>query len=135
MLFFCEKSIFEPQKSIKSSNLLLEPIKKAYFRALLYSKSKLYCLYRLTYTLNITGIISVEAPLFIKRDYRLSVGILVEPKEPIDTLGRFLTHVSMSCTVMGADQNKESFPYPALGALVYVIVPPKKQRTHFASMR
>ena len=33
------------------------------------------------------------------------------------TLGRFLAHASILCTVMGADQNKESFPYP--GARTY----------------
>ena len=31
------------------------------------------------------------------------------------TLGRFLAHASILCTVMGADQNKESFPYPGVG--------------------
>ena len=51
------------------------------------------------------------------------------------TLGRFLAHASILCTVMGADQNKESFPYPGVGSTVYVMVPPRNQRTHFASMR
>ena len=51
------------------------------------------------------------------------------------TLGRFLAHASILCTVMGADQNKESFPFPGVGSTVYVIVPPRNQRTHFASMR
>ena len=30
------------------------------------------------------------------------------------TLGRFLAPASILCTVMGADQNKESFPYPGV---------------------
>ena len=51
------------------------------------------------------------------------------------TLGRFLAHASILCTVMGADQNvKNPSPTRALGALVYVIVPLRNQRTHCASM-
>ena len=56
-----------------------------------------------------------------------------ESRQGTYTLGRFLAHASILCTVMGANQNKESFR--ALGALVYVMVPPRNQRTHFASMR
>ena len=29
-------------------------------------------------------------------------------------LGRFIAHASILCTVMEADQNKESFPYPGV---------------------
>ena len=32
------------------------------------------------------------------------------------TLGRFSAHASILCTVMGADQNKESFPFPGVGS-------------------
>ena len=32
------------------------------------------------------------------------------------TEGRFLAHASIYCTVMGADQNKESFPYLGVGS-------------------
>ena len=32
------------------------------------------------------------------------------------TLGRFLAHAAILCTVMGADKNKESFPYPGVGS-------------------
>ena len=34
------------------------------------------------------------------------------------TSGRFLAHASILCTVMGADQNKENFPYPGIGGIV-----------------
>ena len=51
------------------------------------------------------------------------------------TLGSFLDHASILCTVMEADQNKESFPYPGVGSTVYVIVPPRNQCANFASMR
>ena len=34
------------------------------------------------------------------------------------SLGRFLAHSSILCAVMGADQNKESFPYPGVGSTV-----------------
>ena len=52
------------------------------------------------------------------------------PQQGTYTLGRFLAHASILCTVMGADQNKESFLYPGVGSTVYVIVPPRNQRTH-----
>ena len=32
------------------------------------------------------------------------------------TLGSFLAHASILCTVKGADLNKESFPYPGTGS-------------------
>ena len=59
----------------------------------------------------------------------------VRTKQRPYTLGRFLAHASILCTVMGADQYKESFSYPGVGSTAYVIVPPRNQSTHFASIR
>ena len=50
----------------------------------------------------------------------ITQGRMREPKEPVPcqgtyTLGWFLAHASILCTAIGADQNKESFPYPKEG--------------------
>ena len=44
------------------------------------------------------------------------------------TLGRFLASASILCTVMGADQSKESFPYPSVGSTCLCYCSSQKSR-------